>query len=332
MKQAISDLYESKLKIKNLRDKARLSIFLICLLISVSIWLLIKMSKDYSSDIPFEINFVNPPSDQIITKAFDSVVYLKIDSRGFDLLTEIYLKKKKPLIIDLQNVQIYNTSSSYGSYILSASVLNQIRNQNEFPNSIRKILPDTLYLNLEKTMSKEVDVLLNIDIIPKQQHYVYGKILQSIQKITISGPPSLIDSVNSITTEYVKLVNVQSNQLLGLKLTNPYKDTQVHLSTDSVQVQIPIEQFTESSLIIPIQIFEKTDIRIKLFPETVTVKFLVALKDFDRITPDIFSAVIHYDEHSLNSQKIELERYPAFIKIIDFQPKSVEYLILVNND
>jgi len=332
VKLTISNLYEKILKIRNLRDKTRLSIFLICLLISISIWLLIKMSKDYSSDIPYKINFVNPPSDQIITKAFDSVVYLKIDSRGFDLLTKIYFKKKNPLIIDLQNIQIYNTSSIVGSYIISASLLKQIRNQNEFSNSISKISPDTLYLNLEKTISKEVDVLLNIDILPKQQHYVYGKIIQSIQKITISGPPSLIDSINSISTEYVKLVNIQSNQLFSLKLINPYRDSQLHLSIDSVQVQIPIEQFTESSLIIPIKIFEKNDLRIKLFPETVTVKFLVALKDFDRITPDIFSAVIHYDEHSLNSQKIEMEHYPTFIKIIDFQPKSVEYLILLNND
>jgi len=316
---------------KNLRDKARLSIFLICLLISVSIWLLIKMSKEYSSDVPYEINFVNPPSDQIITKAFDSVVYLKIDSRGSDLLTEIYFKKKKSLIIDLQNVKIYNTGSGFGYYILSSSLFNQIRNQNEFPNSISKISPDTLYINLEKTISKQVDVLLNMDIIPKQQHYVYGKITQSVQKITISGPPSLIDSINSISTEYIKLVNIQSDQLFGLKLVNPYRETQVHLSSDSVQVQIPIEQFTESSMIVPIQIFEKNDLRIKLFPETVTVKFLIALKDFDRITPDIFSAVIHYDERSLNSQKIELERYPTFIEIIDFQPKSVEYLILLNN-
>ncbi|MBU1011533.1 MAG: hypothetical protein KKG99_00890 [Bacteroidetes bacterium] len=289
------------------------------------------MSKEYSSDVPYEINFVNPPSDQIITKAFDSVVYLKIDSRGSDLLTEIYFKKKKSLIIDLQNVKIYNTGSGFGYYILSSSLFNQIRNQNEFPNSISKISPDTLYINLEKTISKQVDVLLNMDIIPKQQHYVYGKITQSVQKITISGPPSLIDSINSISTEYIKLVNIQSDQLFGLKLVNPYRETQVHLSSDSVQVQIPIEQFTESSMIVPIQIFEKNDLRIKLFPETVTVKFLIALKDFDRITPDIFSAVIHYDERSLNSQKIELERYPTFIEIIDFQPKSVEYLILLNN-
>ena len=331
MKLAISYILESAMRMKNLRDKARLSIFLICLLISVSIWLLIKMSKEYSSDVPYEINFVNPPSDQIITKAFDSVVYLKIDSRGSDLLTEIYFKKKKSLIIDLQNVKIYNTGSGFGYYILSSSLFNQIRNQNEFPNSISKISPDTLYINLEKTISKQVDVLLNMDIIPKQQHYVYGKITQSVQKITISGPPSLIDSINSISTEYIKLVNIQSDQLFGLKLVNPYRETQVHLSSDSVQVQIPIEQFTESSMIVPIQIFEKNDLRIKLFPETVTVKFLIALKDFDRITPDIFSAVIHYDERSLNSQKIELERYPTFIEIIDFQPKSVEYLILLNN-
>jgi len=246
-------------------------------------------------------------------------------------LTEIYFKKKKPLVIDLQNVQIYNIGSGFGYYILSSSLLNQIRNQNEMPNSISKISPDTLFLNLEKTISKEVDVLLNMDIIPKQQHYVYGKITQSMQKITISGPPSLIDSLNSISTEYIKLINIQSDQLFGLKLINPYRESQVHLSADSVQVQIPIEQFTESSLIIPIQIFEKNDLRIKLFPETVTVRFLVALKDFERITPDLFSAVIHYDEQSLNSQKIELERYPTFIKIIDFQPKSVEYLILLNN-
>ena len=332
MKSKISSIINRLHKLKDLRNKANVSIFLFCLVISVSIWVLIKMSKNYSSDIDYKLNFINPPANQIISEVLDSVVYLQIDSRGFDLLNRQYFKKSRPLNIDLQGVEVHKPTSSSESYILSESILNQIRNQNDFPNYINRIYPDTLHLKLETIVSKEVEIRLKLEIIPKKQHYIYGKITQSLQKINITGPPSIVDTITFINTEFLKLENVQSNQNLNLKLMNPYIDEKVSFSVDNLDIFIPIEEYTENSITIPIGIKDSHNLRIKLFPETITITYLVALKDFERTSPDMFSATITYDEKSTSYQKVFLERHPNFVKIVSIQPESVEYLILANND
>lgn len=290
------------------------------------------MSKDYTSDISYKIHFHNPPANQIITKVFDSVVYVQIDSRGFDLMNSIYLKKSKPLEIDLRNIPIHNNRDRVGNYILSESILNQIRNQSEFPNQIYRVTPDTLHLKLENTISREVDIKAQIEIVPRQQHYIYGSIIQSPMRVTVSGPPSIIDSIKFIATEFIRLENIREDQLIKLKLLNPVQDERVSLSVDSIELNIPIQEYTENTIIAPIKINGTTNTRIKLFPTSITIRYLVALKDFERIKTDMFSAVIQFDPNAINSQQVKLERYPSFIKIIDFEPKSVEYLILIKND
>ncbi len=320
------------LKFKETRNKASISIFLICLLISIFIWALIKMSKDYSSDITYKVNFYNPPANQIISKIGDSIVYLQIDSRGFDLFNRRYLKKSDELNIDLSKVTIHNDRYTMGSYILSESILNQIRSQNEFPNYINRIYPDTLHLKLENTISKEVDIKLQLEITPKQQHYVYGEITTSAQKTILTGPSSVIDTVEFITTENLILRNIDSDQQLNLNLINPYVKQNVSLSVNAIELIIPIQQFTESSINIPIQVSQPSGQHIKLFPETINIKYMVALKDYDRINSDMFSANVNYDLNSLNYQKVTLKQIPNFVKIISFSPETVEYLILMNND
>ncbi len=319
-------------KLKDLRNNTKISIFLICLLISIFIWFLIKMSKDYSSDISYQINFYNPPSDQIITEARDSVIFLQINSRGFELLNRIYFKNTKPINIDLSRTSIHKERYTMGSYILSESLLSQIRNQYEFSDEIGRISPDTLYLKLENTISKEVDIQLNLEINPKQQHYIYGNVTQSHLKVEINGPPTIIDKIKNIETEQIELHNIDADQHLLIPLINPYSNNNVKFSIDTIKIDIPIENFTESSLSIPIEIRNQSELNIKLFPETISVKYLVALRDFDRVSPDMFSAYINYDPSFKNYQTIIFSRHPDFVRLVDFSPKSVEYLILMNND
>lgn len=332
MKPKYLGIGERLISFKETRNKASISIFLFCLLISLFIWVLIKMSKDYSSDISYKLNFNNPPANQIISDVFDSVIYLQIDSRGFDLFNRRYLKKSEALNIDLSNVKIHRKRNSLRSYILSESILNQIRNQNEFPNYINRIYPDTLHLKLQNTISKEIALKLQLEIIPKKQYYIYGEITSSINSVTVTGPSSIIDTLDFILTKPLKLENIVTDQQINIALLNPYFKEKVSISNHSVDVLIPIQQFTENDINISIKVNQTSALRIKLFPETIKIKYLVALKDYERINPDMFSANIYFDGNSLNYQRVKLDRIPNFIKLISFEPKTVEYLILMNND
>lgn len=288
------------------------------------------MSKDYTSDVKFNINYTNPPANQIITDVLDSILYLNLDSRGFDLFSKSYLRNKKSININLQSVDIHVNRATNDNYILTSTLLNQVKKQFDFSNQISSISPDTLFLILEKSVNKEVAIALQIEIEPKQQHYIYGNIKQSNTSVIINGPSSLVDSINTIQTEFIRLQDIYQNMDVKLALINPYNEDQFHLSIDSVTLAIPIEEFTESSINVPINILNKQDLSLKLFPEEIEIIYLVALIDFQNINPEMFKAEIHFNPELIYHQEVLLQHYPSFIKISNFKPKRVEYVILKN--
>lgn len=288
------------------------------------------MSKDYTSDVKFNINYINPPTNKIITDVLDSIIYLNLGSRGFDLFNQSYLKNKKSININLQSVDIHKSQDTNGSYILTSTLLYQVKRQFDFANQISSISPDTLYLNLENSVSKEVSIAMQIEIEPKQQHYIYGNIKQSHSSVVINGPSSLVDSIQSIQTEFIRLQDIYQNMDVKLALINPFDKDQLNLSIDSVTIAIPIEEFTESSINVKINILNKQDLSLKLFPEEIEITYLVALKDFQNINPDMFNVEIHFDPELIHHQDVILQHYPSFIKISNFKPKRVEYVILKN--
>ncbi|MCP4551911.1 MAG: hypothetical protein GY834_07705 [Bacteroidetes bacterium] len=286
------------------------------------------MSKDYTSDVKFNINYKNPPPNQIITYVIDSIIYLNLDSRGFDLFNQSYLRNKKSIDINLQSIDIHKNRANTGNYILSSTLLSQIKKQFDFSNQISSISPDTLFLNLESSVSKEVPILLQIEIEPKQQHYIYGSIKQSNTSVIINGPSSIINSIQSIQTEFVKLQDINQSMNIKLALINPFDLSQLNLSNDSVMITIPIEEFTENSINVPIHITDNQDLSLKLFPEEIEITYLVALKDFKNINPSMFNAEIHFNPELIHYQDVLLQHYPPFIKISNFEPKRIEYVIL----
>jgi hypothetical protein len=105
-------------------------------------------------------------------------------------------------------------------------------------------------------------------------------------------------------------------------------------STDPEQVRliIPVEKFTESEINVPItQRNNTSNLRLKLFPETVKITYLVALNDYKKVDADMFSCFVYVSEAKENSGKklqVTAGTYPKFIKIIRIQPSEVDYLIL----
>ncbi len=64
------------------------------------------MSNDYTTDIDFPVQYTNPPSGQILTNTYDTIVTLKLSSRGFDLLNLQFFESTKPIQINLSGSNI----------------------------------------------------------------------------------------------------------------------------------------------------------------------------------------------------------------------------------
>ena len=327
LKPHLLKTFEEFTKPRDERSKHRIYAFLICLGISLSIWFVIKMSKEYYSDIKYPIQYTSFPKGQTLTNIKDSTIFLKIQSKGFSMFNSIYFQKKKPFRLNLRNLEIHSNRYSTGHYLITEEVLLQIKNQFEDPDHIISVSPDTMFFQLEQVSSKEIALQMNLSINTKKQFEIYGDIDYDYDTIVITGPPSVIDTIQKINTEKINLTNLAQSSKFKIALINP-KHGLVELSTDSIEVSIQVEEYTESVISIPLSIINNDELKLRLFPNEIKLTYLVALKDFQTVNLDMFEAQINFNPNRLRTQKVILKRQPSFVKINRIEPNIVEYIIL----
>jgi len=305
-------------------------LFLVCLIISFFFWLMIKLSNEYYDNLTIDVNYYNLPDKNTIIDQADDKITLVIKTRGFKLIGLKYFVKFPPININLREIQLHKSRYSYSSFILTSPLLNNIANQLNMPDEILSVSPDTLILTLENIARKKVAVFPDLEITLQKQYQLYGSVVLDPDSIYISGPPSIIDTLNHVATKSIKLENINSTTSINTLILKPADHKKLYLSADSVRINISVEKFTEETLEIPITITGIDSLRVKLFPGKVMVTYLVALKDFDKVNNEMFKAMVSINEKTMNEPilKVELVQWPAFVTITQVTPGTAEFLML----
>lgn len=101
----------------NFSRKKEFSIFSVCLLVSAMIWLLIKLSADYSTQITVEVIWQDQPKgvDEIIAPA--KCINAMVESSGFMLLEEKYLSNTPVARLSMKKAEVIESETEI-TYIL----------------------------------------------------------------------------------------------------------------------------------------------------------------------------------------------------------------------
>lgn len=291
---------------------------------------MIKMSQPYNDTLPCMVEYTNLPKGKIMADNYDSILYIKHTAKGFRMFSLKYLKAQPHIFLNLNDLKSHKSRYTYNSYILTGPLEETIIKQLGIIDEFQGIYPDTLFFALENITSKKLPVNPNITYTLKKQYQIYGKIITRPDSIIIEGIPSIIDTIQYINTEKKKLNEIYEDKLLKLQLIKPLQTSKIRLSNDSVNVIITVEKYTEASISVDLYAIGADTLKLKLFPDKVTITYLVALKDYDKISPTMFTAVVELDKKYLKRKtlKIRLEHYPKFVKVKEIQPERVEYIIL----
>jgi len=106
--------------------RQKLSIFLICLFISVIIWFTIKMSDEYDTVIEIPVTFTHLPKNKVLTFVSDSVLQVEIIEKGSNLFRMLYVEEIDPVSISLRFLPVYPKGGVYYGMITPALLLNEI--------------------------------------------------------------------------------------------------------------------------------------------------------------------------------------------------------------
>ncbi|WP_299580193.1 hypothetical protein [uncultured Sunxiuqinia sp.] len=317
-----------KFQIKNER---RLVIYLMCVGIASLFWLLNALEKDYSVELSFPVRYTNIPKSKTLVNTPPKNFVLQVRSGGFTILRYKLSVAFSPLVFNVGEIageQIngtqknnYAISSRYYRKKMSDQISNEL--------NLISIQPDTVYLEFDRILTQKKKVVADVSLAFKKQHYLYDEILVTPDSIEVLGPESILDTLPHVKTNsqhYKDLEHPIQRNVSLQKIKN------LEFNPNRVTIQIPVEEFTEKQLVLPIQIDSlprKTHVH--LFPAEVKVTFLVSLSRFSDIQASDFRASVSYQDIRDNQDylpvQLDQSKVPVQLKGLTYAPMKIEYLI-----
>lgn len=307
------------------KNKRSVLTFLVFLVISTALWLLIKLSNDYSTQTTFSLQLEEVPADKWISSP-ELAVKMSLNTDGFHTLRcKMIREPKRVVTIPLSEVPYRQETGNTYSFS-SQYVAERIADFLGIGTSDVVMNDDKVYFNMDMLKSKVVPIAFQSDIKTQRQYDVYGIPTIDPSTITIFGPQEVIDTVKSVKTVKVSKVNVNQgfHETVGLDLLGGT----IRSNVKEVTVEVNVEKFTEKDIEVPIKV--SGGLRVRFFPETMKVKCLVAIKDYASIVPEDFSVAV--DRQQLENLQplldVRLASWPQYVQVLSTSPDKVEYLIV----
>lgn len=314
--------------------KRRVYIFALCLLFSALFWMFSKLSQETSAQFSKYIHFNNFPEGLVAASQSDSVVHYRIETTGIRLLNAYLFSRKDTLEVSVEALPVVQREG-VPFYAITGNQLHEILLENvEGPAMVNQIRPDTIFLELVPAKRKKVPILLNADISYAQRFRPYGPVRVEPDSVWITGPQTIMDTLQYVSTEQWESPPLRETTQITIPLRKPVPIKSIELGKREVLVEMPVTEFTESSIELPLVINcpgEIAPYELRLFPSTVMVGYLVALRDYAAVHPEMFQATVvcpQVQETTDGRLEVAVEKFPPFVDIISVKPSFVEYIIL----
>lgn len=299
--------------------------FLLFLGVSALIWLLITLSKEYTTSLDLYVKFINVPQDKMLVN--NNVQQIKVDVKasGFKIIRTRIQNSS----IDL-DASFFQQNKQKKHYILLEKQIQSIQNQLYSDVVVQRVVEDTLFANLDVLESKRVAITPNMSI---NYHVGYGlidKIKIQPDSILVSGSKTNLDTITHLPLAAVKLNDVKENfeRKVKVVLTNLEG---LKLETEEVVITGNVDKFTEGSVKVPFEIKAvSSDVKLTTLTENINITFVVGLSDFNKVVPSLFKVECDYrysEDQNLTYLIPKLVKKPKFIKSYKISPQTIDFLI-----
>lgn len=314
-------------KFKSVKIKRDALVFIVFLLISSLFWLLNALSETYSATFTIPIKYINIPEDEAIVEKSHEKLTLKVRGGGYTILRQKVSNTISSITIDASKLS--RTNDEGRAFLLLYLQRENIQKQLYIGLEHESIEPDTLFVSICKMKRKNVMIRPNGNIKPDQQFLVSGPVLFTPDSVEVFGSVNIVDTMTYIQTEYFVFDKVRDPVICEISLNEP---NDISLSTKKVQMKIPIELFSEKSVLVPITAIGLDDsLIIKTFPSEIIITYQAGLSRFEHINPSDFRAIVE-TEQILEGERpvrlrVKIDKTPEYLHSYNYSPYFVEYLL-----
>lgn len=309
-------------------ERKQLPVFLFLTALSTLFWILTVLSKDYTTTIRYTADFVDLPDDKLLIEDKNPDLHLQVMAPGFTILAH-HFSFRKNLPLSVSTFIPKKKGNKWNYYWLAKQSISQLQELLPANMQLLHVQPNRIDVLLDEKYERVIPIQIKTDLSFKDLFRQKGTIKLDPSTIIISGPKAVVEVFSSISTENLKIDDINSN-CSGTISIEPLNHSELNYSLSEVNWELSVEQYTEGEIKLPLSIKNVPEnYKIKIFPDEVAVKYLVSLDKFDLVKKEMFSTNIIFD----NTKKrlpIELVRQADFIENIRLKPEKVEYFLIKN--
>ena len=311
-------------RIRRLLLSKKIVTFLICLSIASLLWMVHALNINYKYTIHVPVTFLNLPSNKVLVGELPEVLDIEIKASGLKLFFITMKNKINPIVIDFNFLK--NNAKAQAYSIKNGNI--NLQSAINFDVEVLKIRPDTLFFSGNKGRTKLLPIKANLKVDCLPGYSIVSKVVINPAYITVTGDSLDLLKMDSVYTYFLNLKDVHENFTSTVQLKKPYSSINYNLK--DVLLSFNVDRLTEASIKVPIQIMNNEGKEtIKLLPNLVTIKYLVAMKEYESIHTNSFKAIVNYQyiKEKRKNLPLEIIRAPSEVKIIKTEPSSISYLI-----
>lgn len=303
-------------------------IFSLFILLAFGFWLLQSLQGDYEMEIRFPIEYDDIPSNIALEENAPQELVVKIKDKGSVLLNYSISHKRLPLPV------LMNPGSEEARLNVPAEVIEAFVRKQLFATSrIVSITPQQVDVKYGQRKEKEIPVRFNGEILYKTGFQLSGEILIRPKHVKAYASQAILDTLSEACTAFTRIEEASKTFSKELKL-EPIEG--VNFESEYVAVIIPIEEYTEKTLDIPITCTGiPSNYRVRMFPASIAVSCRVPLSKFKSVNANDFEITIPFAELYQNTsgfQKVMLGKSPAWIHSATLVPDKIEFILEENHN
>lgn len=313
--------------LKRFKPSKRVGAFAVCVLVATLLWLLTALTNKYTINIELDVEYENAAKNGVNEANLPKSVIIDVIDYGYNLVGYQWRKGSHRINLDFNQLRIIRSSKENESFVLLDNRADILSKQLSGDAKIVKLYPDTLYVSYGKRSGKKVPVRFRQKIGFAPQFTQLAEATVVPDSIYITGPQSMLNRIDEVFTDVLGIDNADKTITEKLAISRNNIGQEIVFSNNSVSVTVPVEEFTETTLDIPITVTpEVTNARVVLVPNKVTVKFNVAVSNFKKVNPQDFSVVADVGAvKSGNMVKLRIANMPSTVKNVSLSAKQIKF-------
>ncbi|NQZ75026.1 MAG: hypothetical protein HRT61_02795 [Ekhidna sp.] len=254
---------------------------------ATTFWFFSALGKDYNYRVKQSIKFVYNADSLVAVKPLPDFVDIDVSGVGWDLFKESFWFAE-PVIFELDNPAAIR-------YLTRPSILPIISNQLDHYR-INFLYTDTLYVNIDRKISKEVILTIDSTLISMDPDFrIVTPVALFPDTAVIYGPSSFIDTLSEDFEFTLEAEDIDKDFDRFVKLGLP-DQFDIYSNPPTVNVKFGVDRFDELELssTVELQNFPE-DSSLYLGDSTVTIKFVVQRELKEEYFAEDFKVMVDLD-------------------------------------